>query len=931
MSEFSKLSKDDIQELAKQEIEFAHDKLGGSQKGLSDSDVRDHQNKYGKNVMSRKKKRPIIFKFFEQFTHFMAILLILAGFAAYFTHSKEIAYASWIVVIVNALFSFMQEVRADKAMDVLLSMVPNRVKVIRDGVISEIDGKELTVGDTLHLVAGDNVPADIRIISAQECMVDNSMLTGESVSVERNTEVFNQEDKPYTEAKNLAFAGTTVVQGNMDGIVYAIGDNTQLGDVSKMTQSIKKGKSTLDEELNYTVRRITVIAFLFALVAFVGSTFLLKLDIKYGFIFAIGILVANIPEGLLPSVSLSLAMSVQRMSKKNALVRKLDAVETLSATTVICTDKTGTLTQNKQTVHVVWTPDGYLALDKNKKGKHDFGKEATSDKDHRRLLKFATLCSDAHVTFANFSPSKEKMYNGIGNPNEIAILTAAEKLDIDSEAVREQVERLETIPFNSDRKMMSVTYLAKKNNKHTTVSKGAPNKILNRCAFYIQDGKPHPMTEEKKAEFLEINESFARNGYRVLAVSVQEERDADTVFLGMVTLFDPPREGVKEAIQSCYDAGIRVTVITGDYGVTAEAICRQIGVIKDNDDFLSLTGNEVEAMSDEELQNVLRQNKPTIFSRTVPQHKYKIVEAYKAIGEIVAVTGDGVNDVLALKSANIGIAMGKSGSDVTREVADVILLDDSFTTIVTAIEQGRAIYQNIKKFLTYILASNMAEVIPYFLMVFFNMPLALTVLQILAIDLGTDLLPALALGMEEPEPGILHQAPRKLDEHLLNSKLILRAYFFLGLIEAVLSLAAFFFIWMGVNGYSLAELRTLGDVIATGNVSAQVMSIYVYSTAITLAMVIACQIGNVFACKSETVSIFKSKISKVMKIALVSEVVVALLIFYFPPFQNVFGVTSIEFGHLWMLFLAPIVLLGLEELRKLIVRKNKASKIIVTK
>lgn len=452
------------------------------------------------------------------------------------------------------------------------------------------------------------------------------------------------------------------------------------------------------------------------------------------------------------------------------------------------------------------------------------------------------------------------------------------------------------------------------------MSKGAPNKILNRSAYYIHDGKIYPLTPEKKAEFIAVNELFAQKGYRVLAVCIQEERDNDSVFLGLVTLFDPPREGVSEAIAACYNAGIRVTVITGDYGVTAEAICRQIGVIQKDQDFIALTGNEIEAMSNEELQTILKNDVPTIFSRTLPQHKYKIVEAYKANGEIVAVTGDGVNDVLTLKAANIGIAMGQSGSDVTREVVDVILLDDSFATIVVAIEQGRAIYQNISKFLTYIFASNMAQVIPYFLMVFFNMPLALTVLQILVIDLGTDLLPALALGMEEPEANILNHPPRKLDQHLLNKKMIVRSYLFLGLIEAVFSLTAFFYIWYS-NGYGLKELMSMGNLIATGNVSSEVMSIYIYATDMTLAMVIASQIGNVFACKSDRLSVFKMSISKAMKFAVLSEIIIALLIFNVPLLHDIFGVMPIRMEHLIIIFLAPFGLLALEEMRKLIVRK----------
>ncbi|MDV3429051.1 MAG: cation-transporting P-type ATPase [Bacillota bacterium] len=903
--------------------------LKASPEGLSAEEAIDREKKYGKNKLHKERNFHPIKQLLKQFTHFMAILLWVAGILAFIAGMPQLAVATWAVIVINALFSFLQEFKADKALSELSDMIPSYVKVYRNGELTTLPAEDITIGDTIVLEAGDSVPADARLIKTHSLFLNNSMLTGESVPLNRTEEEFDAEGKPVSEINNFVFAGTTVTQGKGTAVVYAIGNDTQIGQVSTLTQTIVKGDSTLEVQVEKIVKFITKVAIILGAAAFLAAVLVTGMSWKVGFIFAIGILVANVPEGLLPTVSLCLAVGVQRMAKEKALVRKLSAVETLSAASVICTDKTGTLTQNQLMVRKIWTPDGEAEVSGSgyKKDGEVILKERKARKSLEMLFSSAIICSEANI---KDSKKNQDEWEVIGSPTEASILIAAEKYGISVNEKYENFNRIEVKPFTSERKMMSVLAENKsdvnfKENEKVIFTKGAPNIVLECCKYYYKDGIVTPLTSENKKQILAKNDAFAEEGFRVLGICYEyagdhEAAGKDMVFIGLTAMYDPPRPEVAAAVRDCHHAGIKITVITGDYGITAAAIGKQIGLIKDK--YQIVTGSEVEAMSQKELMDIVKQDIPLVFSRTTPQHKLKIVEAYKKLGEIVAVTGDGVNDILALKASNIGIAMGKNGTDVAREVADMILLDDNFATIVKAIEEGRSVYSNIRKFLTYILASNVPEIIPFIAMVLFHIPPALTVLQILAIDLGTDMFPALALGAEKPEKGVLDLPPRKPEENLLDKKLFIRAYGFLGLIEGILAIVIFMFAW-SKSGYSLPKLQSVTDMIVAGTASAHLTNIYVHSTTMTLMAVIACQMGNLFVCRSERLPFWSlsSNRNNLIYFGLAFEALLSLMIIFVPGFQSVFQTSALNLSDYSVLALCPIALIILEESRKFIFRE----------
>jgi Ca2+-transporting ATPase len=684
------------------------------------------------------------------------------------------------------------------------------------------------------------------------------------------------------------------------------------------------------------------------------------MDVTESFIFAIGIIVANVPEGLLPTVTLALALGVKRMARRNALVRRLSAVETLSATTVICTDKTGTLTKNEMTVRYLWLPTEPTQADHpNPKpddandvltnrlievtgagydpsnGKVNIPPDLETAWKAKVLLIGSALCSNARLVHLN-APSR---WQEIGDPTEAALLVAAGKAELNLEELQKQYPRLRELPFDSRRLMMTVVLnwqdseLWSSPSPNLAFTKGAPLEVLKHCHWILRDGKSQELTHDYCDEVVRANDDLARQGFRVLGLAARQggqelldlkaqELEQDLIFIGLVAMFDPPRDEVPKAIAQCHQAGIKVTMVTGDYGLTAEAIARQIGLVSDK--VRVVTGEGMGHLSDAQLKQVVKYRFGLVFARMSPEHKLRLVQAYKDIGEIVAVTGDGVNDAPALRAANIGIAMGQNGTDVAREAADIVLTDDNFATIVVAIEQGRAIYQNIRKFMTYILASNVPEIVPFLGMVAFKIPPALTILQILAVDLGTDMVPALALGAETPEAGIMDRPPRPKQEFLLNVPLLIRAYLFLGVIEAVLSMLGFFIVWWSY-GYSLADLQQVTPMILNHTADPTVTGIYRQATTMTLAAIVACQVGNLFACRSSWGSIFRQSLSNNSLLWLgISVECVALFAFIdFPPFRQVFGTASLTNWH-WLLLLAcPPILIGLEELRKLFLRARR--------
>ena len=962
-------------------FEEVYASLGTAADGLSQIEAQSRLEKFGANELPEPAHRPLWLRFADQLTHFMALLLWIAGILAFISRTPELGWAVWSVIWINAIFSFWQEFQAEKALSALKKVLPMQVKVYRDSELKQIPSRELVRGDVMQLEEGDRISADARLISAESLYLDVSVMTGESlpvarspypvrlretVSVRGGKTMLRQGEQPMqekvnpSEIANLVLAGSTVAAGRAVAVVYATGAETEFGQVAHLTTEIKREPSTLEIQVARIVRIITAIALGMGATVFALSYFLIGMDVTESFIFAIGIIVANVPEGLLPTVTLALALGVKRMARRNALVRRLSAVETLSATTVICTDKTGTLTKNEMTVRYLWLPTESTASEhpypqsddvnnvlKNGLievtgagydptiGKVNIPADSETAWKAKVLLIGSALCSNARLVHLN-APSR---WQEIGDPTEAALLVAAGKAELNLEDLQKQYPRLRELPFDSRRLMMTVVLnwqdseLWSSKSPNLAFTKGAPLEVLKHCHLILRDGHSQELTHDYWDEVVKANDDLARQGFRVLGLAARQggqelldlkaqDLEQDLIFIGLVAMFDPPRDEVPKAIAQCHQAGIKVTMVTGDYGLTAEAIARQIGLVSDK--VRVVTGEGMEHLSDAQLKQVVKYRFGLVFARMSPEHKLRLVQAYKNIGEIVAVTGDGVNDAPALRAANIGIAMGQNGTDVAREAADIVLTDDNFATIVVAIEQGRAIYQNIRKFMTYILASNVPEIVPFLGMVAFKIPPALTILQILAVDLGTDMVPALALGAETPESGIMDRPPRPKQEFLLNVPLLLRAYLFLGMIEAVLSMLGFFIVWWSY-GYSLIDLQQVTPMILSHTADPTVTAIYRQATTMTLAAIVACQVGNLFACRSSWSSIFRQSLSNnsLLWLGITVECVALFAFIDFPPFRQVFGTASLANWHWLILLICPPLLIAIEEIRKLFLRRNQ--------
>ncbi|MBF2001155.1 MAG: cation-transporting P-type ATPase [Synechococcales cyanobacterium M58_A2018_015] len=913
--------------------------------GLAEAEAVLRLQRDGYNELPEPPRRPIILRFLDQLTHFMALLLWVAGILAFISHTPELGWAIWAVIWINAIFSFWQEFQAERALAELKKVLPIQAKVYRDGRLVTLPVRELVVGDVVQLEEGDRISADARLIEAESLYVDVSVLTGESLPIARHADPVALPANHHqtgrlrpTEVGNLVFAGSTVVSGRGLGVIYATGSRTEFGHVAQLTTRVVREPSTLELQIARIVRVITVLAIGMGISVFLLSYWLIGMEARESFIFSIGIIVANVPEGLLPTVTLALAVGVRRMARQNALVRRLSSVETLSATTVICTDKTGTLTKNEMTVRRLWiagreiavtgvgyVPDGMVQLPTDA--------FSTLNTYVRYLLAGSALCSNAHLVH----PPGSSQWQEIGDPTEAALLVAAIKGGLNLEELHQQSPRLRELPFDSRRRMMTVVVdwqlveLWPSQAPYLSFTKGAPLEVLRRCQDYLDEQGVVALTEAKRTAIAEANDRLAREGFRVIGVAVRpggqelltataSDLEQHLTFLGLAAMIDPPRPEVKAAIARCLEAGITVTMVTGDYGLTAEAIARQIGLADGK--VTVMTGEDMGHLSDAQLRQILHQPKNLIFARALPEQKLRLVQAYKDLGHVVAVTGDGVNDAPALRAANIGVAMGLNGTDVAREAADIVLLDDNFATIVTAIEQGRAIYQNIRKFMTYILASNIPEIVPFLAMVFLRIPTALTVLQILAIDLGTDLVPALALGAEAPETGIMQQPPRSKHKLLLDRNLLARAYLFLGVIEAIAGMSAFFIVWWS-HGYTLADIQQVSPQLINHTADPDVTRIYHQATTATLAAIVACQMGNVFACRSESVSSLRLGwlSNPWIWVGIGSEILFVLLLVYVFPLNQIFMLAPLA-GWQWaLLIFCPIVLLGAEEWRKQVVNR----------
>jgi calcium-translocating P-type ATPase len=875
--------------------------LRSRREGLTREEAELRLTEYGPNRVERLQRPPLWRLLAEEFTHLFALILWLAASLAFFSEWREpgqgMAALGWAilgVILVNGLFSFWQEFRAERVLARLEAMLPQEVTLVRDGVRQRVPAARVVPGDVLELREGDDVPADCRLIETFGLRVNAAAVTGESLPQGRTAAPCEAED--LLQARNVVLAGTAVLAGEALAVVFATGRHTEFGRIARLAQHTPGARSPLHLEIARLSRWVGLLAVLLGLVFFlVGQA--LGQPFWASFMFAVGIIVANVPEGLLPTVTLSLAMAARRMAERRALVRHLPAVETLGGATVILSDKTGTLTMNRMVVVRVRLADW----------------EGPADAPELARRAQAPLLADV----ARHCHSLEWLGGEgacRGDPMERALMALADRLAPEGRSYEKVGEQ----PFLAERQRMSTLHRTPHGLRLFT--KGALETLLPLCAGLQRAGAVVPLTPDQRAEVLGAETRLAEQGLRVLALAWRDLPEAlpegqwerDLTLLGLVGLADPPRPEVPEAVQTCRRAGIRVIMVTGDHPRTALAVAREIGLVSTPAP-LVMTGPELRRLSATQLQLALDAPE-AVFARLSADQKQVLVRALQAKGQVVAVTGDGVNDAPALRAADIGVAMGGSGTDVAREAADLVLLDDNFATIVAAVEEGRAVYQNLRKFLTYILTSNIPEVVPYLAFVLLRIPLPLTVMQILAVDLGTDMLPALALGAEPPRPEVMREPPRGRHERLLTPGLILRAYLFLGVIEAAAAMAAFFLV-LETGGWSY------------GQELARDAPLYLQATTATLAAIIVMQMVNVFLCRDPRRSVLEVGLlgNRRIFLGLAVEVALILAIAYTPAGNRLFGAAPLD-PAVWLSLLpCALGMLALEELRKALARRSQAS------
>lgn len=829
-------------------------------RGLSTREAEKRVKTYGLNELKHNKKKSPVLIFLAQFNDFLVWVLIGATIISGFIGDKADAITILIIVIVNAILGFVQEFRTEKSLEALQELAAPTCKVIRDGNIKVVSSKELTIGDLVVLEAGDRIPADGTFIDAANMVVDESLLTGESVGI----------SKDITKGKNSGFMGTIVLKGRGLIIIDAIGMKTEMGKIANLLDNIEEDKSPLRERLDSLGKILVVMCIVVCLIVTILGI-IRGNDITEMFLLGVSLAVAAIPEGLAAIVTVALALGVGRMLKRNALVRKLPAVETLGCTSVICSDKTGTLTQNKMTVKEILVNGRIYELDKEK------------IYDCEKLKEAFIYCNDANYNYEIKDIEKAVM----GDPTETALVKAFYKDSKELQKFVEKSKRVYEISFDSTRKMMTV--IMNENSKETCYMKGAPERVLEKCNSVLENGKVKPLTYQKKKQIYSYIEAMSNRALRCIAAAYKEENlvknesvECDLIFLGVAGSMDPPRIEVKDAVLKCKMAGIKPIMITGDHKNTALAIAKSINIC--NSDDQAVTGDELEKMSDSEL--VKKVNKIRVFARVSPNHKLRIVRAFKKNNNIVAMTGDGVNDAPAIKEADIGVAMGISGTDVTKEAAAMVLMDDNFATIVSAVEEGRVIYDNIRKFIRYLLSCNLGEVLTMFLASLFYLPNPLTPIQILFVNLATDGLPAIALGVDPPDKDIMRQSPREKNEGIfargLWEKIIVR-----GSLIGVCTLLSF--MSGRYYGMDLATCRT-----------------------ITMCTLVMSQLLHVFECRSERHSIFEINIFS--NIYLLGAVLVSMTmiccILYIPFLSGIFNTVALNLGQ-WLLviFFSGIIFL----------------------
>ena len=886
--------------------------LDTTPRGLSGREADRRLVQYGPNALRRRGGVQWPRELARQLTHPLALLLWLAAGLSFLVGSRTVGIAVVLVIVLNAAFAFVQELQAERAVEALAGYMPQHATVLRDGATRVIEAVELVPGDVVLLEEGERIAADMRLLlGAVE--VDLSTLTGESVPVLRSAE-FQDADVPRLVARDLVFSGTTCTGGEAQAVVFATGMHTELGRIAALTERVKEEPSPLERQVRRVAWLIAGIAGGMA-VAFVPiAIFGAGLSVKNSVVFAVGLLAGNVPEGLLPVITLALAVAVRLLARRGALVKRLSAVETLGSTDVICTDKTGTLTENRMRPIAAWTTDGAAGIEAN-------GAQPPAGAGTRALAALAE--SAAACNNARLEPDGQ----ATGDPTEVALLQAARALGADIDADRRDRRRLHRYSFDPQLKLM--TTLELRSGSEWLDTKGAPEEVLSRCVTVLAgDARELPLDAAERERIMHRVETYAQNGLRVLAlarrtlpagteVPSREEAERELCFLGLVTMLDPPRPEVREAIARCHSAGIRIIVITGDHPLTAAAIARQVGI--GGEDLVVVNAERLDHRHEREIEKIVAGDREVIFARASPDAKLHIAEALRAQGHVVAMTGDGVNDAPALRRADIGVAMGLSGTDVAREAATMVLTDDDFASIVAAVEEGRVVYDNVRKFIVYIFAHATPEVVPFLIFALAGgaVPLPLTVLQLLAFDVGTETLPSLALGRDPAEPGIMERPPRERTENVIRRPMLLRAWLFLGLIVAVLSMGGFFYVLTRAGWHP-------GDPVG---VYSRLHHAYLQATTMTFLGMIFGQIGTAFAVRTQRASLRSIGVfsNRYLLLAIAAELALAAVFVYAPPFQTLLGTAALPASDLALLLPYPFIVFGADELRRYIMRHAAAT------
>jgi calcium-translocating P-type ATPase len=882
--------------------------LRASTEGLSSSEAQRRALQYGPNELRRHRGLRWPTELAAQLTHPLALLLWAAAGLSFAVGSGVVGIAVLLVIVLNAAFALAQELQAERAVEALSAYLPQRTTAIRDGHPVSLDVSELVPGDVVVLEEGERVPADVRLVDGA-VELDTSTLTGESVPVLRSAELVDV-SVPRLEARDLAFMGATCTEGEARALVFATGMHTELGRIAALSQRVEVERSPLERQVRRVAWLIAGVAVAMAIAFVPLAVFGAGLSIRNAVVFAVGLLAGNVPEGLLPVITLALAVAVGALARRGAVVKRLSAVETLGSTDVICTDKTGTLTVNRMRPIAAWTIDGSVELQS--------GDPKTGSGPLGALARTAVACNNARL---------EDSGEESGDPTEVALMLAARALGADTDPDHRARDRVALYHFEPRLKLMSTVDAS--DGQRWLHTKGAPEAVLARCdAALGTNGRTMPLDDTLRRQVDDQVIGWGANGMRVIALAWRalpggpiptdrERVEIGLTLLGLVAMEDPPRPEVAEAVASCHRAGIRIHVITGDHPLTAAAIARRVGIGGGRQP-RTVMADRIDEMAPARLTALLSSGDELVFARATPEAKLRVAESLQKLGHIVAMTGDGVNDAPALRRADIGVSMGLAGTDVAREASTMVLSDDNFATIVAAVAAGRRVYDNVRKFIVYIFAHATPECVPFIVFALGGglIPLPLTVLQLLAFDVGAETLPSLALGRDPAEPGIMERPPRPADEGIIRPPMLVRAWLFLGLLVAALQMAGFFFVLVSAGWHP-------GAPVGPGHA---LHHAYLQAATMTFVGMMAGQIGTAFAVRTRRASLRSIGVfsNHYLVLAVAGVIVFAALFVYLPPLQSVLSTAALPARDVLFLVPYPFIVWGADELRKWVLRRTDA-------